>query len=197
MAVSSLVPASAGPTIGEINTSVSTYSKGPLDITWTTIAQVNPNLTSTQTITGLGGYKYLKIMAVNVYGNTVDTFLMRFNGDTTARAYAKIGFRLSGSNGAVGGDNDNGNAIGFYPVGTSTGQSTFSLEIQNPTQTSSKKVGRYFNQGWDGGSWYRQEGDFIWQNNAAVTSVTIIKSGGGFFTTDGYLTDGFHVLGGN
>lgn len=199
MAVSSLVPAATGPTLAEINNSVATYSKGPLDRTWTNIGYVDPGplSTSTVTFTGLGGYKYIKIMSSNVRAQYT-FFTLRFNGDSSAN-YAKIGASLYGSNSAVSGQNDtpSGGFLAMGPTGQNQGTSSFSVELLNPTSTTSRKLATWKNSGFDGGSWVAAEGELIYNSTSAITSVTISNSGPVNFVTTGHATDGFHVYGAN
>lgn len=197
MGVSVFPAPASGPTLAEIQAAVSTYSKGPLDMTWTNVGYVNPNGTTTQTITGLGGYKYLKIMSSNVYNGASagNSFNVRFNSDATANAYVSLSQRQHGT-GTVTTSNNISNAFNFYPNGSTTAQSSFIIEMLNPTSTTSKKLGVYKSQGWDGSAHYNYQGDLIWSNTAAITSVTIFASAS-FFVTDGLITDGFHVYGAN
>ena len=195
---SSVFPAAAsGPTLAEIQTAVSTYSKGPLDITWTNLGKVNPNGTTTQTITGLSGYKYLKLYSSNVYFPSHGSyFFIRFNGDSTANAYTKLGAGHYGS-GTIQGNNSIDNRIQINPGGAGTAQSQFAINITNPNSTTSYKIGDYQNSAFDGSANQRFSGTFLWYNTAAITSVTISSSGGNNFVTDSLITDGFYVIGGN
>jgi hypothetical protein len=172
---------------------------GPLDKTWTTVGYVNPHGTTTQTITGLGGYKYLRIMSSNVWSSVTGdgSFTVRFNDDSTTAAYAFMFQQQLGSAGGVSGANGWNTFLQMYPLGSDSGQSSFVIEIENPTSTTSKKLGTFMNQGFNNSSWFNRQGYFIWSNTAAITSVTIANENGNNFNTSGQVTDGFHIFGAN
>lgn len=197
MAVSSLVPAASGPTLSEIQTAVSTYSKGPLDRTWTFLGQTRTGSTSsTHTITGLGGYKYLKFVSAGTHtpdGNF--TLWLRVNSDTSG-SYVTNAKYWYGTNGGAEGNVEMTSRFVLGAMGTSFSHTLFDIEFINPTQTNGKKLMNFNFNGFNGANWLLREGNGIWINDSAITSVTFLNSGGVLFADNG-TNSGIYVFGAN
>lgn len=198
MAVSSLVAASSGPTLAEIQTAVSTYSKGPMDITWTQIGYTQPSGLTSVTFSSLGSYKYIKLLSVFFGSNTDATDLrLRINGDSTASMYMNSAKQFYGNVAGLAvrtfGPNTGFN-LGAY--GPGSGINHLEVEFINPTQTNGKKLIKFNLTGYDGSITRNNEGHGIYNSNSAVTSITLSSTNGYSFMDNGSPT-GFYIYGAN
>jgi len=169
MAVSSLVPAASGPTLAEIQTAVSTYST-PYNGTWTDLGSTNFTGSSTATITGLSGYKQLKLF-LWLSPSTSVIQSMRVNGDTTtnyayghasasiqAEGYAVDNMRLaSGTGGTVIG------ILTISPANSTSSKKMITAENYQVASTPAVFAGTYL-------------------GTSAITSVTFFLNTGTFST---------------
>jgi hypothetical protein len=168
MGYSAYPPAASGPTLAEIQTAVSTYST-PYNGTWTDLGTTSISGSSSVTITGLGGYKQLKIF-VYLEPSTASYVTMRLNGDTgsnygyvnsnsttSAQSYPTTGMRLGPSSGA--------SVIGYLtisPANSTTSKKTiFSDSNFSHANTSANFTG-------------------VWLSTAAITSATFVLNTGTF-----------------
>ena len=161
--------AAAVPTTAGITTIVQSNSSA-YNGTWTDLGTTNfSGATSTTTITGLGGYKQLK-MYVWISPTTSSQTFMRFNGDTASNyVYNVQSYSNSGRNWP-------GSSMSMKPA--ADGNDVFGLLTVSPANsTTTKKIVISENYAASGGT-----GQFngMWLGTAAITSVTFIVSAGTF-----------------
>lgn len=199
MAVSSLVPAVSGPTLAEITTAITTNAAPasvtnssiatqvannatPFGGTWTTISDAAfPNATSV-TISGLGSYKYIRIIFnIAISGSAgSDGIYLRFNG-SAGSDYNYVWTRQAPNQTSpetVSSWNDS--LIQFTQAGQFAGTCTGSLTISG-AQSGGRKIVDYgpgqFRSGQTGTTW---GGWGIWSSSAALTSFTIFNNAAAF-----------------
>jgi hypothetical protein len=195
MAVSSLVPASAGATVAEGNSAG--WGKGPMDITWTQLGYTNPSGTTTCTFSSLGGYKYIRLVGIMFsVQSSASGLSLRINGDSTGSMYITGAVQYAGSNSSVGVNNAGpNNSFGLGTVDTSMSNNYLEIEFLNPTQSDGKKIIKYTLAGYDGGTFRHNIGTGIYNSNSALTSISLI-SPNAFSNGNGSPT-GFYVYGAN
>jgi hypothetical protein len=189
----SVFPAPAsGVTLAEVQTAVSTYSKGPLDITWTNLGTTAmTNGSGSVTISGLSSYKYIKVLFHFSMGSNCQINL-RFNGDA--------GGNYAYGTSVITNGNMYDNVVGDGSVGqfrlTQTDISAgnwFNGEftISGNTSGGFKSMSGYAfgPTGFGNG---RNEYFGFWRNNSAVSSFTLLPNTG-TFTASGNI----QVMGGN
>jgi len=170
--IASTVAASV-PTLAQINTSVSTNAS-PFGGTWANVAASSgfTGVNST-TISGLTGYKFLRIM-FNLSSITLTTGAqqhgIRFNGDATGAYWTMSSYGNSGFDRYL---DDSSLRVGQNP---GYGGMVV-LDILNANSTTASKIINIRNTN-NPGSY---TGSGLWLNNAAISSVTLINLEGGTF----------------
>lgn len=174
MAVSSLVPAASGPTLAEIQTAVSTYST-PYNGTWTELGATTFTSSSTTTISGLSGYKQIKIYLFTA-PSTAAELRMRLNSDTgsnygwqfatpTNNSYNYPDNKMTlGTNSG----NNNATVLTISPANSTTAKKVITSESHHTNGTIASFNG-------------------LWNSSSAITSVT-------FFLTAGLFSPGYAVI---
>jgi hypothetical protein len=167
--------AAAVPTIGAINTSVANNAS-PYGGTWANLADVVTPGTSSVTISGLGGYKYLQIYFSFFGYNTVDSLRMRFNSDATG-VYHSISAGTGGTIGAI-----SESSFGLMPS-TNTGRYTAMLEIRGSNSSSIKM---YSGFAW-GTTGNLGTGFSIgtYNSNTAISSINLFTGSGNIMDSGG------------
>jgi hypothetical protein len=191
MAVSSLVPAAAGITVAD------GLAAGWGSNAWTQIASVSQTTAVTYTVSGLSGYRKIKIgvlgFMTDTTGGGVITF--RFNADTNTNYTWEVNLQQNGPalrQGRARNDdkllvsgigNSNQMAVGIYEIDNPV--SAFKI-ITGRTNTSSED---YFGSANSGAS----DVNGVWRNNSsAISSVTFqmptsISNTNGLFVVWGQL----------
>lgn len=197
MAVSSLVPASAGATVAEGNSAG--WGKGPMDITWTQLGYTNPNGTTTCTFSGLGGYKYIKLLGIMFNTqNSATNLAIRLNGDSGTDLYINGNVQYAGTNGSVL-QRSTGPSTRFDigPYSTGGQENYLEIELINPTQTDGKKMMKYNLVGYDASQYRHNVGTGIYNSNSAVTSISLFSTNNYAFGNGNGSPTGFYVYGAN
>jgi hypothetical protein len=180
--------ASAGVTIASITSagnSAGWGATGPFGGTWTTIYD-NKNITgvTTVTVSGLGSYKYLKI----IYNlNTAPTegvgLFMRVNGDTAGNYFYNIAWKLSGTAEISTATEYQAGQIQLNTLGAFSNFCTGVIDWVNPQSGSFKYCvtsgpGRVRPGSGQIGTLISSNGG--WFNNTAISSVTIFNNAANF-----------------
>lgn len=165
--------AAAVPAIGAINTSVANNAS-PYGGTLTNLGVVNPGNVTTTTITGLGGYKYLKIFCI---GNTTSAswaFQVRFNGDTGANYWSATGASHTvGGNGSFATDSIRVN------LQSSSNEPAFAMiEIPDASTGALKMFTADSVTRVSGQNWVDSKTVGVWNTTSAITSIQVFTSNG-------------------
>ena len=193
MGVAVFPAAASGPTLAEIETAVSTYSKGPLDVDWTNIGYITADGLVTATFTGLSGYKYLKVVSRGLQLSIAAAIQLRFNSDSSNNYYWS-GVTYS-SNGYPRGERSKRDAASYVYFGTSNstaGNHDMQLQILNNNSSTHK----FFNVS---GSWFEVTNgatdlNGIYMSTSAISSLSISVTSGNFQNPSPW---GFYMYGGN
>jgi len=181
MAVSSLVPAASGISVSDGNTA----GWGNTTENWIQLSSSNITTGSTINFTGLGSYKYYRLVAHNLKANGAVAFRMRVSGITN-NTYCWEGIAAFGS-----GVGNQANAeqdyiyCGQYNPSPAIG-TRFNLVFENPSSTSGARVVKgslfdYYNQPTSVDNYTAH-----WLGES-LTSISIFNTGGVNFTS-GTLT---------
>lgn len=183
---SSVFPAAAsGPTLSEITTAGSSAGWGATGSpvpTWTLITSLAFNNTNTMTLSGLSGYKELKIVWYGLQAGTGEpTLTYRMNGDTGNNYGGGIQTSYSATSSPVGNTNgnfsSNQNMIGLIGNAGSNGI----MRIQGANLTNVNKHAEWKCSGTYAGQTSWHEGVGNWQGTgAAVSSITFLLSSSTF-----------------
>lgn len=182
----SVFPAPAsGPTLSEINNSISTLSPSPNN--WTLLGTWTLGGVSTFTFSGLTGYKTYKIVTPPMlFASLASNTRIRVNGDT-GNNYAVLG---NGPNGAF---NDLGsNNYGLANPGTNTALA-FVFTISEANTAGNKSISAFYgdnaNNVFDFGGSYA--------TTSTVNSITIFNGAGGVFSAANASANLVHIYGAN
>lgn len=180
--------ASSGVTIAAITSagnSAGWGATGPFGGTWTTIYD-NKNITgvTTVTVSGLGSYKYLKI----IYNlNTAPTegvgLFMRVNGDTAGNYFYNIAWKLASTAEITAVAEYQAGQIQLNTLGAFSNFCTGVIDWVNPQSGSFKYCvtsgpGRVRPGSGQTGTLISSSGG--WFNNTAISSVTIFNNSANF-----------------
>lgn len=171
--------AGAVPTLGQINTSVSTNAPSPH--TWTLISTVTPNSTATSvSFTGISGYKTLKIVCprIETTGGTLNGIALRINSDATSGNYSGAGWSISPNNSISPTLNLDTWLVLSSGNGPSGGGFGGHVTIYNSNVASQKFIESFFvgaYAGASGGGFSQLQG--VWTSTATITSLTIHNNG--------------------
>lgn len=173
--------AAAVPTIGAINSSVSTYAPSPH--AWTLLGTITPSYSANSvTFSGLSGYRTYKIVSahISISGQCGGVFL-RINGDTTSNNYSSQGQTLGNNNSWSGGSGTND----YYPLATGFGSSSGSFSgvayIYNSSSSGQKDISSSFSFSGDSSNGSKNGGTGSWPGTATVNSFTLYNIYAGTF----------------
>jgi hypothetical protein len=173
--------AGAVPTLGQINTSVSTNA--PSSHAWTLLGTVTPNNTANSvTFSGLSGYRTYKIVcAWIVVTGQCDGAFLRINGDATSQNYTSQGVSIGNNNLWGYGSSPTDKYILASGFGSSSGQISGIAYIYNASSTGPKDFSSNFSFTSDSSSQARPMANGSWPGTAAVNSITLLHSYAGTF----------------
>lgn len=171
--------ASAGVTLAAIGTQVANNATRFVGTYTTLVNQSLATGVNSFNVTGLGGYRYLRIM-VNAGFSSNDRLAARLNGDSGFNYYYNV-MRQDGSS-MLNGTTQINTMIG-------TTSTMYNLEIWNANSTTSVKT-------YSGNAGSPTTGDAaingMWNSNSAISSIFFFSENGNTLST-GWLT----IIGGN
>ena len=173
--------AGAVPTIGAINSSVSTYAPSPH--AWTLLGTLTPSYSAASvTFTGISGYKTLKLVSARIEVSSGGTFsgpALRINGDATTNNYSFNGLSVGNNNTIFGGSSMADSLVLSTGFGTTGGSFSGTLYIYNANSNSQKDISSLFgaNYGGSGAGMANLVGS--WPGTATVSSLTLQNNGTG------------------
>lgn len=187
--------ASAGVTMAAITSTVQANAGSPFGGTWTYLGYVNPNGSNAATFTGLSSYKYLKMTWIGLATSGGADLLLRINGDS-ANNYAWWGLYSAANTNAYGLGDAN---YPWFDAGSISSTSALlnngTVEFPQSNNSTAVKFVKYDVTNFNGTQIHRKvEG--IWNNTAAISSVSLFLSGGTFSVSTGN-TRGVYMWGGN
>lgn len=172
MAVSSLVPASAGATVAEGNAA----GWGAADIKWTHISTTTPS-GSTYSFSGLSGYKKYRIVCSSIKCSAGSVIGFRINNNSSS-IYDRFG--IGGGNGSPWYVTSQETTYHYSGYNAGTGSSGMSCEytIDAADLTGIKTIDGYLIM-FDGGQ-YGANMKSIVNQTSAVTSIQLISLASSF-----------------
>jgi hypothetical protein len=166
--------AAAVPTTAGITTIVQANAGSPYAGTITNLGVVNPGNVTTTTITGLGGYKYLKFFVIGSSTSASWAFQLRFNGDAGGNYFFGTGASGGvGGNGSFGSDN-----IRFNLQSAANNPASVMIEIPDASTGALKMITARGATQVAGQNWVDSTTVGVWNNTSAITSIQIYTSNG-------------------
>ena len=188
MAVSSLVPAVTGPTLSEITTAGTSAGWGATGSpvpTWTLITSLNFNNTNTMSLSGLSGYKTLKIVWYGLAAGVAEvTMTYRINGDTGNNYGGGMQTSYSSTSSPVGNTNGNytSNQNMVALIGSSgSAASNGVMRIEGANLTNINKLAEWKATGTYAGqtAWFEGLGNYQ-GTGSVVSSISFLLSSSTF-----------------
>lgn len=186
--------AAAVPTTAGITSIVQANAGSPFGGTWTNVGQFNMQSTNNYTISGLSGYKYIKILLSGYTKVATGTLQVRFNGDTSGIYWYGWYEQIppSGGDSVVYGLSQTqvnfGGAVG-------TGQQFHAIIEIEPNNATTYKSYKFdgFKHNNPQGQTCKVNGIGGWNSTAAISSISFLWTGTTQWDNPSYAM----VLGGN
>jgi hypothetical protein len=166
--------AAAVPTTAGITSIVQANAGSPYAGTLTNLGVVNPGNVTTTTITGLGGYKYLKIFCMASSTSAGWHFHIRFNGDAGGNYFSAVGASHTvGGNGWFAAD-----SMRLNLSSAANNPASAMLEINDASTAALKMITARGVTQVSGQNWVDSTCIGVWNSTSAITSIQIFTTGG-------------------
>lgn len=155
---------------------------------WTFIASAAPSAVASASLTGISGYKKLKIVAYLANINQNGNFYVQFNSDTGTNYYGGA-WGVSNYMSTSVTASLTSNAISLTSGGATTAAFSFEIENANSTSVFKDLNGASVSQGTPN---FGAQNFGVWRSTAAITSIQISNNG-----ASASITGNIYLLGQN